>query len=327
MLELVVALLIATLAAVFAADRLAERGRDAIAEGHAAWMATLRQAALRYMEQHGAVLAEQGSGAQLIGFSDALRPLPSELRAAGFLSNGFPLPGAHGVGAGIQVVRAAACPADPCSLEVLIYSDKPLGKDGSRSYRASMVGHWLLVSMGHGGAVAAERPQRIAGAAFSFDNPPVAGMAALPVGTVALAITSEQLNQLAYLRVQDHRDPSFQGSASVAGDLSTQSALYVQQHLRIGGEAVSRAICTIEGAIVQEAYGGLLVCRGGRWASAGGKGGGGYSLNSLSGCVAAAANPITGTCACPTGYTPVRIADSTSAVPSEGRTRGYMCVG
>lgn len=327
LLELVAALLIATLAAVFAADRLAERGRDAMAESHAAWMASLRQAVQRYIERHAGVLADQGAAAHVAGFADPWAPAPAELQAAGLLAGSFPAQGMRGLGAGVRLMREGDCPSDFCQIEALIYSNAPLGEEASRAYRASMVAHWLVAAAGRGGAVMADRPHLIGGAAFSFANPPAAGMAALPPGTVAMAVTAEQLEHLAYLRVKDHRDPDFQGPASIAGNLSTSGSLYVREHLRIGAEAADQGFCAPEGAIVQESYGGLLVCRGGRWRSAGGRGGGGYSINSLSGCVAAAANPVTNDCTCPYGYLPVRIADSTSAVPSEGRTRGYLCVG
>ena len=327
LLELAVVMLIATLAAVFAADRLAQRARDAMAEGHAAWMTSLRQAAQRYVERHAAMLAEEGEAARLDGFADAFAPTLAELKTAGLLSPGFPAQGARGLGGRVLLIRGADCPSSSCRIEALVHSDGPLGRAASNGPDPSMVAHWLGAAMGWGGAVMPDRMQQISGAAFSFPNPPVAGMAPLPGGTVAMAVTAEQLGALDYLRVEDRRDPRFRGSASIAGDLSTGAALLVHDHLRIGGQARAQTVCEIEGAIVQERYGGLLVCREGQWRSAGGSGGGGYSINSLSGCVAAGANPVTGGCSCPAAHLPVRIADSMSAVPSEGRTRGYICVG
>ncbi len=327
LLELAVVLLIATLAAVFAADRLAQGARDAVAEAHAAWMTSLRSAVQRYVELHGFVLAEEGGAARVEGFADAFEPTVAELREAGFLSPGFPARGARGLGGRVLLIRGSGCPADLCSIEALVYSDGPLVLDASGGHDPSMVAHWLAVSMGQGGAVMPDRSHVISGAVFSFPNPPATGMAALPVGTVAMSVTTEQLANLAYLRVEDRRDPRFQGSASIAGDLSTGAALQVHEHIRIVSQARAQTPCDIEGAIVREQHGGLLVCREGVWRSAGGSGGGGYSINSLSGCVAAAANPVTGNCSCPAEHMAVRIADSTSAVPSEGRTRGYICVG
>src|SRR5690606_27487184 len=129
-----------------------------------------------------------------------------------------------------------------------------------------------------------------------------------PEGTVAMAITTEQLESVDYLKVADRRDPLFQGPATIAGNVDAGAALYVQDHVRIDAQASVQAVCSLEGAVVREFEGGLLICRSGRWQSAGGRGGGGYSLNSLSGCVATASNPVTGSCTCPYGYMPVRIA-------------------
>lgn len=327
LLELALAVLIAMLAAVFTVDRFAERSREVMAEGHAAWMMALHHAVLRYVEQHGATLAAQGGAGPVAGFVDALVPTQAELKAAGFLAAGYPEQGTRGVGAGIRLLPRGDCPSDSCHIEALVYSDAPLGQDHARTHNLAMVAHWLSVSAGRGGAVMPHRTHLVGGPAFSFSNPPVAGMARLPPGTVAMAVTAEQLQNLPYLRVGDSRDPDFQGAASVAGNVRTQGALSAREHLFIEAQAYALTACAPEGAIVRERFGGLLVCRGATWRSAGGMGGGGYSINNLSGCVAAAANPVTGDCSCPADYVPVRIADSTSAVPAEGRTRGYLCVG
>jgi len=325
--ELALVLLITTLAAVFAADRFAERSREVVVEGHAAWLRMLHEATSQYLAQHGDSLAMLGTAASIEGFAEAMAPTLAELKAAGLLAEGFPMQGARDVAGRVQVLRDAGCPHEPCRIEALIYSDAPLGRDASRPYRLPMVAHWLSVSRGQGAAIMPDRPFEISGAAFSFANPPVAGMTPLPVGTVALAVTAGSPGSSQFLRVGDLRNPDFKGEASIEGDISTQGLLRVREHLHIESQATAQAICTPEGAIVRERYGGLLVCRGGRWRSAGGSGGGGYSVNNLSGCQPAAANPVTGDCSCPSNYMPVRIADSTSAVPSEGRTRGYLCVG
>lgn len=327
LLELTVAVLIATLLAVFAADRIKQKVNESAAENQAVWMMAVRQAMVRYLENHAVLLAGHGPSAPIPGYLDPFAPTVAELRTAGFLSPGFPLHGAWGIGAGVRLIAGGSCPGTGCRLEALIYSDQPLGRNHERSHDPTLLAHWLMTTVGHGGAITEDQPSVIRGAGFSFTNPPDGQLAALPVGTVALAITTEQMHQLVYLKVKDQRDPQFQGSASVAGDISAGATIQVSGHLHIGEAATARSECADEGAIVQEEYGGLLVCRVGRWMTAGGRGGGGYSMNSLTGCTQAGANPVTGECSCPRGYGPVRIADSTSAVPAEGRTRGYLCVG
>ncbi|HLU18451.1 MAG TPA: hypothetical protein VKZ66_00700 [Pusillimonas sp.] len=327
LLELTIAVLIATLLVVFAADRVRQKVNENAAENHAVWMTAVRQATVRYLEHHVASLAEQGSAPAIHGYLDPYAPTVAELRLNGMLSPGFPLHGSWGTSAGIRVVASNHCPSDSCRLEALIYSDHPLGKDAQHSHDPSLIAHWLISTAGHGGAVLNDSPSVIGGAGFSFPNPPDEHVATLPVGTVAMAITAEQMNQLAYLKVRDQRDPQLQGPATIAGDISAGATLRVSEHLQIGTVALAQTSCATEGAIVQEANGGLLICRMAQWVSAGGRGGGGYSMNSLTGCSSAGLNPVTGTCSCPSGYGPVRIADSTSAVPAEGRTRGYLCVG
>jgi len=327
LLELTVAVLIATLLAVFAADRIKQKASENAAENHAVWMTAVRQATVRYLEHHAVSLVEQGPTALIPGYLDPFSPTVAELRAARLLSPGFPLHGAWGIGATVRIVASDDCPSQGCNIEAVVHSDRPLGKNSQHSHDPYLLAHWLMSTAGRGGAVHSQSPSVIHGAGFSFPNPPDVRIAALPVGTVVLAITAEQMQQLAYLKVGDERDPQFQGSASIAGGTSVGAALAVSEHLHIGAAALAHSACVTEGAIVQEAFGGLLICRAGLWKTAGGRGGGGYSMNSLTGCTSAGANPVTGGCSCPPGYGTVRIADSTSAIPAEGRTRGYLCVG
>src|SRR3546814_6016603 len=70
---------------------------------------------------------------------------------------------------------------------------------------------------------------------FGFPNPPDAGIPALPVGTIAMAVTAEQLEGSRFLRVRDDRDPAFQGSASVQGNIGTQKSLMAGEYLFLGG--------------------------------------------------------------------------------------------
>src|SRR5690606_35647975 len=152
-------------------------------------------------------------------------PTLPELKAAGLLSAGFPLQGMRGLGAQRRLIFSD-CPSDLCRVEALVLSNMPFGGlDSAPSHSFPAIAHWLSSSSGKGGAVMPNRPGEIAGAAFSFSNPPVVGMAPLPPGTIALAVTAEQLESLAYLRVGDERDPRFQGAASVKGNLSTGGVL------------------------------------------------------------------------------------------------------
>src|SRR5690606_24707826 len=188
---------------------------------------------------------------------------------------------------------------------------------------------WLMAAQGWGGSVSASQPHLFRGAAFEMPNPVGPGMAS-PPGTVALAITAEQLDHLDFLRVRDSRDPQFRGTATIEGNVNALSDLHVVQYMHLGAEEELNSPCTDNTAITREINGGLLVCRENVWRSSSRTGGGGYSENLLYGCLTRAggstANPVTGICACPLGSSPVLISDSGPQAFPEGRTLGYLCV-
>jgi hypothetical protein len=329
MLELTLALLIATLLAVWGASQIANRINDAAAQAVAVWMSSIRMAAFAYLDRHKAVLRQASGTADLahLGYADWTRPRLAELKAAGLLSAGFPEFGVRGLGATIRVVRGGPCPGDECRIEALVHSSRALPDVMASSAGDQLVAQWLLAAQGQGGAVMRGRSHQIGGAAFQFSNPPVPGLDPLPDGTVAMAVTAEQLAATDYLRVRDGRDPDLQGTATIKGDIHARASVNVQGHLSIGAEAMERTVCPTDGLIARAAYGALLVCWGNVWLPAGGRGGGGYSTNTKTGCSAGAYNLVTGACSCPPGYGAVRISESGSLMAAEGLTRGYLCVG
>lgn len=329
MLELTAVLLIATLLAVWAASQLVNRINDGAAQAAAVWMSSVRMAAYAYLDRNKVALQEAVVKADMahLGYADWSRPSLAELKRAGLLSAGFPEHGLRGMQAVLRVMRSGPCPGRDCRIEALVYGSIPLSAAASSGSSAQMVAQWLLAAQGLGGAVAEDRPDHVRGNAFEFPNPPLADNELLPVGTVAMAVTAEQLAASDYLRVRDLRDPQFQDRVTIAGDIHAQASVKVQDNLSIGAQAMDRAFCASEGIIARSNFSGLLVCEGQMWRSAGGRGGGGYSTNSKTGCAAGSYNLVTGACTCPPGYGAVRIAESGSLTAPEGLTRGYLCVG
>jgi hypothetical protein len=329
MLELTVALLVATLLAVWGAGQVANRINDAAAQAAAVWMSSIRLAAFAYLDRHKAVLRAASGTAELahLGYADWARPRLAELKAAGLLSAGFPESGVRGLGATIRIMRSGPCPGNECRVEALVHSSRALPDAMASPSGEQLVAQWLLAAQGQGGAVLRGRSHQIGGAAFQFPNPPVPGLDPLPDGTVAMAVTAEQLAATDYLRVRDSRDPDLQGTATVKGDIHARASVNVQGYLSIGAEATERTACPADGLMARAAYGALLVCWGNVWLPAGGRGGGGYSTNTKTGCAAGTYNLITGACSCPPGYGAVRISESGSMMAAEGLTRGYLCIG
>jgi len=329
LLELAVAAALATLLVVWAAQSGVHRVNDLRAQSLAVWMASAQRAMQRYLQVHGAALRQSAGASELVaqGFANGSRPTLDELRTQGFLNQGFPLGHALVSGLNLLVLRSGECPGSACRLEALVYASSAL-TDGLASESAdSLQAQWLMAAQGLGGGVTASRPDYVAGAGFSFSNPPATDMSVLPVGTVAMAVTLDQTAGQDFLRVGDDRDPDFQGGVSVQGAVSSQTGLRTQGGLWLGRQAAVRTFCEEIGEVAREAYGGLLVCRSYRWSSAGGLGSGGYSVNSRNGCTPDGTNPVTGACSCPSGSSTVRIADSGDPAGPSGLTRGYLCVG
>jgi hypothetical protein len=336
MLELAAAVLVATLLVVWAASALVHKINDAAAQSSAVWMLAIKKGAQGYLERHATqlALASQTSALSEQGYANWARPSLAELKADQLLSPGFPEQGAAGLGAAVVVMRSGVCPGADCRLEALIYASKAFTHRASGAADEQMVAQWLMASQGWGGSVKPSNPHVISGAAFAFPNPPAPGTDKLPIGTVAMAVTSEQLSGLDFLRVRDQRDPQFQGEASVKGDIHAQASLTVQKHLFVEAQNNFMTSCAADGAIASEPGGGLLVCRNGRWRSAGRRNAGAYMVNSKRGCRDAdgksTANPVTGACSCPVGSKEQGVSDSGPDSESDpallGRTRGYVCI-
>ena len=331
MLELVVAAIVTTLVAVWAGNKLVNKINDARAQASAVWMMSVKRSVHGYIERYADALVQAGHMAALSdhGYGDWAAPALAELKADGLLSSGFPVAVAGAGSAAVRLVRHGTCPGLSCRLEAIVYSTSPFLTTAGQNVDDQMVAQWLLAAQGWGGSVSVSHPHLFRGAAFEMPNPVGAG-AALPPGTVALAITSEQLDHLDYLRVRDSRDPQFQGMATVEGNINAQSDLHVGRYMHLGAQEELNSPCPADTAVAREIDGGLLVCRQNVWRSASRTGGGGYSTNLLYGCKtrsgASTENPVTGMCGCPVGSNPVLISDSGPQAFPEGRTLGYMCV-
>lgn len=331
MLELVVAAIVTTLIAVWAGNTLVNKINDARAQASAVWMMSVKRSVHGYIERHADALIQAAHVGALSdqGYADWAAPTLAELKADGLLSSGFPETVAAAGSAAVRLMRHGSCPGLSCRLEAIVYSTSPFLLAANRQVDDQMVAQWLLAAQGWGGSVSISHPHLFRGAAFEMPNPVGSG-AALPPGTVALAITAEQLDHLDFLRVRDSRDPQFRGMATVEGNINARSDLHVARYVHLGAQEELNSPCTADTAVAREIDGGLLVCRQNVWHSASRTGGGGYSMNLLYGCKtragASTENPVTGICDCPAGSNPVLISDSGPQAFPEGRTLGYLCV-
>lgn len=237
LLELTLALLITGLVAAWGVQALVNRYQDAQAQAAAVWMEAVHKATLAYVQRYGAHIQHAHAASALVehGFTDWQAPTLPELQQAGLLSTGLPsaikLIGA----ARVSVWRHGDCPGDDCVVEALVHGDRPLLDPRHGSPDEAMVAQWLLAAQGRGAAVYATEPGRIRGAAYSLSSALPDGTV-LPPGTVGMAVTAEHLALWSYLRVRDARNPDFQGSLTVAGDVDTGGNIALAGKLSANGD-------------------------------------------------------------------------------------------
>lgn len=332
LVELALAALLAMLLVVWGAQAIVNRLDDAHAQSSAVWMAAVHEAAMAYVERHGPAIQRATAPGALAaqGYADWRKPTMAELAAAGMLSPGMPNATSLAGAAKVEVWQRGPCPGDACMVEALVYGDRPLRRAHGQAPDFAMMAQWLLAAEGKGAAVYPDDPQYIRGAAVRFSNALHDGMV-LPAGTVGMAITAEHLAKWSYLRVRDPRDPDFQASLSVLGDIRGARDGRVAGQFVIDTEHVEGTWCDPDRAIAHDVVGGLLVCRYGQWRSGSRGGGGGYGYNASHGCRlrdgTPTLNPVTGDCSCPWYATAVPIFDSGPLPVAEGRQFAYLCVG
>lgn len=335
LLELVVAAALASLLAVWAADRLMREVNDAAERRSGVWLREVRAALAAMLDTNAAALI-RGDPRIVSGgataYANAFAPTLDELKAQGHLPAGFPAASVTGITVRFHVMRHGACPGPGCRLDAVAYTARPIllaaGRDMPEPDTDRIAG-LLMAAGGHAGSVRPDGPRRLQGASFDFANPLAGGGPLLPVGTIALWAGFDPGPERPYLRLGDTRNPRFAGDVGVGGDLSVRGRVTAEGYLLIGGRASSGAACAPDGLLARDDQGGVLNCVAGRWSSPSGFGGA-YSYNRFYTCydytLASTANPRTGKCNCPPGYRAIRVSSGGTWDDMPGWTEGYVCV-
>lgn len=324
LLELAVAAALSALVAVWAASAWVARLDDAAAESVGTWLVALHAAAapvVREIER-----AERGEAGQPLSPAlTGLARLPvATLKALGHLEAGFPERSAWGAPARLELLRSQACPGAQCRIDLLLHTPVS-GAEGRASDDVGRIGGVLLAARGLAGAIHPQAPGQLRGANFALPNPPAPGLAALPVGTVALHARGAPLVDDPYVRRRDTRDPDLQGPLTVAGaihggaDLLVDGRMTGRGDLRIAGQvqggeivalgaisgagvrshgrlssgeylmleaqAVPGSPCSSAGLVARDVSGALLACQQGTWRLQGGGFGGMFLMASSGHCV------------------------------------------
>ncbi len=329
LVEFALGALLATLLTVWASQALVQRINRTAVVSAARWMQSIEQATRHYLQRHGQAIRLAQARSELAGkgYADWAAPTLAELKSGGLLQPGFPERALQVQGVMIQVLRDGTCPGPECQIDAIIASQKPLS-DQDGSVDEQKLAQWMMATGGQGGMVHPDRSGRLEGPAFSFDNPVLPDWQLSP-GTVALAVTRDQLNASDFLRVKDPRDPDFQGGLTVQEDVQTAGDVRTGGVLRFDTSRVMGTACGQEGDVARDSISGLLTCAGGIW-QAFGRSNGAYSYNSTTGCLTpdgrSSANPVTGACSCPEGSVAIQVAEGAPEDHSLGTVRGYVCL-
>lgn len=330
LIELVLAMALTLLLAVWAISTMVDTHRRQSARADAVWMLELRQAVLAFLQQYRSELVQASEPGALSaqGYDNWQAPQLQQLRNDGLLPLHLPIRAPLG-DAEVRVLRQGDCPSDSCGLVGLIYSKQQYRHSDGLQVDESRVAEWLMATEGLGGHVPVALQNRIKGSAFDFPNPPWPDEPALPAGTLVLtAQTSQQ--QSAYLRVRDDRDPDFQGPLTVAQTITAKQGISIDGLLKLNTPVSSGSVCLDTGALARTEAGELLSCRDGQWSQAGPRRLGAFSINSLYGCFnstgGTTANPVTHACSCPSGAAVTEVSDSGPQPYPYGRVIGFVCV-
>ena len=344
LLELIAAMALACLIALWGASAWMQQAEDATAQASGVWLLTLKKAVDQMLVRQadllvGLVGPEQSGPA----YRDIWQPTIAELIAAGHLPKGFPVRPALGYQAQIRVFApTGACLTRGCKIEALVLA-LPVGDQVRHAANTNRLGQLLLALEGQGASVHPFAPLRLKGPLVDRPNPPSPELAVLPVGTIAALSFYDSTQYAHFVRREDLRDTSLKGAFAVAqgvtvgADVDAARAvrsggrISAGEYLQVGSSAQEGESCEAEGLIARGGVKHLLLCQQGRWRGSGSNFGGIFMTHSAAPCHIDSyginkANPQTGSCGCPEGFAGVLTAVWRYPAYEVDEFRSYVCL-
>lgn len=229
LIELIVTLAIgAVVAATINSAKVIDAAESAIAEGTGEYLMVLREGLSQYQLIHYAALEQNNA---IAGFVDPLNPLVSELKAANLINAGTPMVGPMGFTPSLSITRSN-CPGAACQITAMARTPGSfvVPRTGNTP-RYDLAITASNVMRGTYGISYPGDEANLRGATFNVPNPAV-GQPGAVLATVAF-LNASFFQQ--FLRVQDPRDPDFQGNLSATGNLSIGGTSNLQGNTTIGG--------------------------------------------------------------------------------------------
>jgi len=354
LLELIIAMALASLLALWGGSFWMQQAEDAAAQSTGVWLLTLKKAVdqmlVRQADQLVGIVQVDPGGS---GYRDIWQPTIAELIAAGHLSKGFPSKPALGYEAHVRVfMPQGPCLTRGCKIEALVWA-QPVAGQLRQANDTNRLGKLMTALEGQGASVHPFLPQRIKGAIIDRPNPPSAELAPLPIGTIAANSFYDSTQYAHFVRQNDLRDTALKGKLEVAQGISTPAdvlagaalragtRISAGEYLQVGALAAEGGVCEAQGLIGRGADGNLLLCHQGRWQLSGGSFGGAYLTHSWRSChgnrhlaeflfwnqsEVNMVNPKTGQCNCPAGFSPMLVAAWRPQEQETGEYRSFLCL-
>ncbi len=342
--ELILAILLASLVATWAASAWVRHVEDALSQATGVWLLTVHQGMNQMLRRQSDFMSGiTAEPADAVQYADLLAPTIAELIRAGHLPRGF----ARSPPLAYQVsIRVGAPEGDcvnmGCRIEALIYAqpqvDQRLGATD-----VTRIGKILTAMEGVGASVHPFSPDRIKGPALEMQNQSSGQSIALPVGTIVTKSFYDSSRFAHLIRRDDRRDTRLEGHLEVKQGIASDADIRAKggllaggrvtagEFLQLQGVAAADQPCESDGLVARSESAELLTCHAGHWRSAGTRFGGVYSLHSYHGCGMVAygspsSNTQTGGCFCPTGFNPVLISRWKGEMSHSDEFRTYICL-
>ena len=350
LIECTVVILLMTLAAILGAGQWAQKMEDEAADATSSWLASLHAGLEAFLVSRVDQLTGLSNPSQAFAFGQPDMPRIHELKQAGFLSAAFPAVSPHAAASGISVLPSAGCNVMSCRAEAMAWSQPWPGKRSDQNM-LQFSSRVLSGLNGKGLVVSPLAPDRVRGPLGDFPNPPLPGMSAWPVGTVAVLAHHAVSADDRHVRRMDPRQTHLRGGLVTDAGLSAAhirsgnaiesgGRLTAGEYLMIRGKGQEGQPCPEDGLIGRGIQGGLLVCDQGSWKGQESHFGGAYAVNSMDQCgkttwlnlpwwnkqKLSAVNPKTGQCTCPSGYQAVMVSSGGDRSGPPYWTTGYVCI-
>lgn len=243
LIELIVTLALgAVVAATINSTKAIETAEQAIAEGTGEYLMVLREGLSQY-QLNNSVALEQNN--PIPGFVNPLSPMVAELKAANLINPATPTVGPLGFTPTFSIIRSN-CPGATCQITGLVRTPGSFvvprtgnmpRYDLAITAAGTMRGTYAISYAGD--------EANLRGATFNVPNP-VTGQPGAVLAAVAF-MNASFYNQ--FLRMQDPRDPDFQGDLSAAGNLSIVGTSNLQGNTTIGGTLAVNGAATFNSTV------------------------------------------------------------------------------